>query len=152
MITKYLDYIKLLENNFDIKLHPKAIENDNLFIIPNTKDDNYNCVGYSLEINEFVSHHIGRYWIDSIERSGSINNLIKVFEYFGFERSDSSVEEGYKKIVIYGNRGFASHAAIQLDDIWYQSKMGEYEICKHKLEAIEGILYGYPKVWMKKKI
>ena len=152
MITKYLEYIKFLESKFDIKLHPKAIENINLFIKVNSQDDNFNCIGYALSINEFVSYHISRYWIDSVPRNASIINLVKIFEHFGFERCNSLVETGYKKIVIYGNHGISKHAAIQLDNIWYESKMGSYEICKHTLEAIEGALYGYPKVWMRKKL
>ena len=41
MITKYLEYIKLLESKMDGSLHPKAIINTNLIIKEGTDDELY---------------------------------------------------------------------------------------------------------------
>lgn len=153
MITKYWDYIRFLESKMDISLFQKGIKNVNIIINEETENKFYNCFAYSLGIKDrYIIHTHIEFWVNSVPQTGSIFNYIKLYEYFGFEKSDSSFEEGYKKIVIYGNKGFALHAAIQLDDIWYESKFGKFEIGKHTLESIEGTLYGFPKIWMKKKL
>ena len=57
--------------------------------------------------------------------------------------SDSSLEAGYEKIAIYVKDGIPTHAARQLGDGRWTSKLGKYEDIEHdSLDALNGDGYG----------
>jgi hypothetical protein len=71
--------------------------------------------------------------------------LLAALQSLGFEGCDSrSVEAGYEKVAIYATSdGEYTHAARQLTDDRWASKLGEWQDIEHDtLEALEGTSYG----------
>jgi hypothetical protein len=66
------------------------------------------------------------------------------------------LEEGIEKIAIYEWKEQFKHVAIQLDNGYWASKIGDFEdIVHYKLEAVEGHMFkaktfGQPKFYMKR--
>ena len=56
---------------------------------------------------------------------------------------NGSLEDGYEKVAIYARDGELTHAARQLRDGRWTSKLGKYEDIEHdSLEALYGDGYG----------
>jgi hypothetical protein len=92
----------------------------------------------------------------------TVESAVKVYEALGFqecrttplgERYDSSLEEGYEKVAIYGDQWGYTHAARQLEDGKWASKIGELEDIEHDSpEDLTGSDYGsVVKVMEKRK-
>jgi hypothetical protein len=55
---------------------------------------------------------------------------------------DISYNTKYTKVALYTSDGISTHASIQVDNIWWESKIGELGIIKHDLFEIENDVYG----------
>ena len=69
---------------------------------------------------------------------------MKVFTEMGYSICDNTDKEtGYEKVAIYARNGLWEHAARQLDDGRWTSKIGEFEDITHPSpEDLAGELYG----------
>jgi hypothetical protein len=118
-------------------------------------DISYNCLAWA-------AHYTDRwldplkptgYWPADIPRRNTLNNLTKVYEALGYSRCDSpDLEVGYEKIAIYTDRrGLPQHAARQLENGRWTSKLGEAEDIEHDhLQVFEGSLYGKPARYLRR--
>jgi hypothetical protein len=79
---------------------------------------------------------------------------LAAFRSRGFEVcNDGSLEAGTEKIVIYELQGKPKHAARQLANGNWTSKMGDFEDVEHlELSCLGGPFYGEPSVYMARKI
>ncbi|MDA2915927.1 hypothetical protein MYX64_03665 [Nitrospinae bacterium AH_259_B05_G02_I21] len=69
--------------------------------------------------------------------------LTVLFEQLGYRVCpEAGLEEGYEKIAIYASRGGATHAARQLENGKWTSKLGENIDIEHTLAGLEGPDYG----------
>ena len=103
----------------------------------------YNCVAWALEITtQWWSHD--RIWPDSVTRSSYIHALVQVFESFGYAICDNvERESGYDKVALYALDGVWQHAARQLEDGRWTSKLGPFEDIAHPSpEDVAGQLFG----------
>ena len=103
----------------------------------------YNCVAWTLGItNQWWSHD--RIWLDSVPRSLEATALTQLFEAFGYVVCDSAEREaGYDKVALYVLNGEWQHAARQLEDGRWTSKLGPFEDITHPSpEDVAGELYG----------
>ena len=71
--------------------------------------------------------------------------------------SNDDTEEGFQKIAIYSLNGVPTHAAKQLPDGRWKSKLGPWEDIEHNttkaVETSGGVgIYGEVKVFMKRPI
>ena len=90
------------------------------------EDDNYNCVAWAAGINDEIWQDAppGYKWPAS-RRTQGIESLVEVFENLGFEQcEDSSLEDGYDKVALYARNRLWGHAARQLSDGRWTSKLG----------------------------
>ena len=56
---------------------------------------------------------------------------------------DGNLEPGYEKVAIYAMDGEPTHAARQLQNGWWTSKLGKYEDIDHdSLEELQGYGFG----------
>lgn len=79
--------------------------------------------------------------------------LTVLFEQLGYRVcSDSGLEEGYEKIAIYALEGSATHAARQLENGKWTSKLGENIDVEHTLMGLEGPVYGEVVKILKRKL
>lgn len=83
------------------------------------------------------------FWPEVIPRFLTIETLSWAYELLGYQICDSNKhEEGFDKIAIYAIDGSPTHAAKQINqDIW-TSKLGDLEDITHTLSGIEGEAYG----------
>ena len=86
----------------------------------------------------------------------TIHAFVDLFSSRGYEKcKDGNLEKGYEKIVIYGihsDTGIEpTHAARQLSNGWWTSKLGWEEDIEHKnAEDVAGPLYGKPIQFMRR--
>ncbi len=69
--------------------------------------------------------------------------LTSLFEQLGYSVCpEAELEEGYEKIAIYALRGEGTHAARQLENGKWTSKLGENIDIEHTLAGLKGPHYG----------
>jgi hypothetical protein len=105
----------------------------------------YNCISHTLNINNDISWPFdnNNYW--PVSRDLTKESFDKFYEFHGFEKMnllDFSYEPKYIKVALYTNKGIPTHAAIQVDEFFWESKIGELGIIKHDLFEIEDNVYG----------
>jgi hypothetical protein len=83
------------------------------------------------------------YWPEQAPREETLAAFVHAFETLGYSRCDSSEHEpGFEKVALYAREGTPTHAARQLEDGKWTSKLGELEDIEHTLEGIAGSSYG----------
>lgn len=112
----------------------------------------YNCFAWAAG-EDFRRWDVvpGYYWPPGVMRSTAVDFVIEAYRTRGYEIcADRSVEPGFDKIVIYAKPGrIGSHAAIQLLDGRWSSKLGDEEDITHETpESLESTIYGKPFCFM----
>jgi hypothetical protein len=74
----------------------------------------------------------------------SLDAFIKAFGTLGFIPCDDPyMEQGYEKVALYVDHdGKPTHAARQLPNGRWTSKLGKIEDIEHELEGVTGSVYG----------
>jgi len=82
----------------------------------------------------------------------TITELKRVFETLGYQEcSDGGLEQGFEKVALYGLAGSYAHAARQLSDGLWTSKLGNDDDMEHDTpEAVAGGIYGQVELFMKR--
>ena len=118
------------------------------------RDDSYNCIAWAADQQDrwFWPDH-DSYWPDGLTFAETVEAFIELFESFGYEVcEDSNREENYDKIVIYVKDGRPTHAARQLSDGGWTSKLGRLEDIAHEsLHNLTDPTYGAPHTSMKRR-
>ncbi len=110
-------------------------------------DEAYNCIAWAAEDPErwwWPDPQMQKYWPPNVPRAETVEAFEMAFGVLGYsERTDDSVEPGKQKIAIFVSRqGAPTHAARQLPDGWWASKLGPQVDIEHELSAIYGPTYG----------
>jgi hypothetical protein len=114
-------------------------------------DEFNNCIAYAAGVfDEWWQHTPGYKW--HAFRSESIESLVALFANLGYERCDSGeVETGYEKVVLYERGRLWTHAARQLPDGKWTSKLGPDEDIRHdSADCICGAKYGTVYCYMRR--
>jgi hypothetical protein len=111
------------------------------------EDAAYNCVAWAAGRTDTWWQAVpaaGYYWPDNVPWNGRVDSLVRVFESLGFEVCDGDAPEpGYDKVALYGKGDDYEHAARQLSDGRWTSKLGAYKDIEHEtLQALAGEEYG----------
>ena len=120
--------------------------------------DEYNCIAYAVgETDRWWSHLEGEdyYWPEHASRTPSIARLIEVFTGLGYEPcEDDGDEPGFRKVALYADqRGDWTHAAVQLPDGEWGSKLGLYEDISHRTpESLDPDFYGEVHCFMRRPL
>ncbi len=119
---------------------------------PATAD--YNCIAWaSGDTNHWWEP--GIYWpAPCHDGEFGIGVLADLLVHLGYEPCDSDApESGFTKIALYGSTLFYTHAARQLPNGLWTSKLGKLEDIEHDLpHTIAGGVYGEVMDIMKRKI
>ena len=93
----------------------------------------YNCVAWAAgDDTDWWNHESQFYWPDWAPRSPEIEALIQVFAGLGYAICDAvEKEQGYDKVALYALDGQWQHAARQLEDGQWTSKLGRFEDITH---------------------
>jgi len=113
-------------------------------------DTKYNCIAFAAgDLEKWWWPTPDDYWPDNVPREVTFDAFIRAFGVKGFfPCDDGSLEFGCDKIALYGKDLGAgtfvpTHAAIQLPDGRWASKLGKCEDVHHAThEALNGPAYG----------
>jgi len=124
------------------------------FTSPKTK--RYNCMAWAAgETNRNWDPAPGYYWPSGIPDDSSPASGIAAFSTLGYEEcgNDGSLEEGVEKIALYvDSDGDMSHAARQLSDGTWTSKIGDLQDISHDSpDLLIGGEYGEIHTFMKRR-
>lgn len=110
-------------------------------------DEGYNCIAWAAEDTEhwwWPDPQMQSFWPPRVERSESIEAFAKAYATLGYTlRATAQLEPNLQKIAIYATpTGKPTHAARQVSDGWWASKLGMSVDIEHDLIAVEGPSYG----------
>ncbi|QOJ00184.1 MAG: hypothetical protein HRU70_06665 [Phycisphaeraceae bacterium] len=116
-------------------------------------DEGYNCIAWAAEDTErwwWPDAKEQFYWPSSVSREETIEAFVQAYGLRGYvQRSDATLEPGKQKIAIYADgNGRPTHAARQLRDGWWASKLGQQIDIEHELRALDGPAYGAVTIFL----
>lgn len=123
-------------------------------------DPGYNCIAHAAGDSRrfWDSPPWGRpqpgirpYWPTGAEKGRHLAALESVFLSLGYVRAETfELETGIEKVALYEIDGKWTHAARQLADGNWSSKLGRGMDISHPLDGLNGKLYGKPALAMKR--
>jgi hypothetical protein len=117
----------------------------------------YNCIAFAADVEDEW------WWPDPDgdamwpigKREVTKECFIEAFQFVGYsdhETCNGSLESGIEKIAIYLLNGIPTHAAKQLPDGRWKSKLGPWQDIEHNTtKAVEEYVYGKAVIFMKRK-
>jgi hypothetical protein len=132
------------------KLHPGS------FQITSPPDPIYNCIAWAAEDpNEWwwpLANPSEGHWPGGVPRERTLNAFRAAFATLGYtETLGEELEVGFQKIALFADAsGIPTHAARQLMNGRWTSKLGQAEDIEHDLHDLEGDIYGMVVVIMKR--
>lgn len=110
--------------------------------ITSPSDRSYNCIAWAAGDTENwwePDEAELAYWPTEVPREYSLDAYLRAFESIGFERCDSAeLEPGFEKVAVFADQTGPTHAAKQLADGRWSSKLGRFEDIEHELDALAG--------------
>lgn len=132
---------------------PKLRE-DSFEIIEGATDE-YNCIAWAAGDKTawwWPGTPDSHYWPDGIPREETLEAFVQALATLGYSLCKSpDLERRFEKIAIYVKKGQPSHAARQLPDGQWSSKLGPWECITHGFDALEGNEYGQAECLMSRR-
>jgi hypothetical protein len=124
--------------------------------VTSPRDPNYNCVAFAAGDTQawWWPDEAGEdTWPDGVIRAETIEAFRDAFRSLGYRECESDQhEEGFERIALFALDGRPKHAARQLPNGRWTSKLGCLEDIEHGLEDLMGALYGSVSLVMKRPI
>ena len=114
----------------------------------------YNCIAWAAGTSEqWWEAAPGYYWPEGAGMGEDVANLIEAFETLDYlQCCNGELEEGFEKVALYAQGTAWTHAARQLPNGHWTSKLGQAEDIEHILpELVQGTVYGDVHCFMKRK-
>jgi hypothetical protein len=115
------------------RLFPKLFGDRYRIASPRTKK--YNCIAWAAGKSDLWWEPPPHgYWPDGVLADGSIEAAVQLFESLGYTRADQDdvhLEDGVVKIAVYGDAAGYTHAARQLPNGKWISKIGKLQDIEH---------------------
>jgi len=110
-------------------------------------DEGYNCIAWAADDTDRwwePDPLFQQYWPPSVPREYTLDAYVQAYGLQGYtERSNATVELSKQKVAIYAAiNGKPTHAARQLPDGWWASKLGPQIDIEHEFAALDGPAYG----------
>lgn len=126
------------------------------FKITSTQTAQYNCIAWAFGDDSkwyWPDPYQISYWPENVTRKETVDSFIELYQSIGYEICrDSKYESGYEKIAIFADENYApTHAARQLEDGSWTSKLGQSFDVEHSMNSITDGIYGEPVIFMKRK-
>ncbi|NAY91714.1 hypothetical protein GTQ34_07285 [Muricauda sp. JGD-17] len=123
------------------------------FLITSTFTTNYNCIAWAYGDDTkwyWPDPDYIFYWPPGIPREITIEAFIELFRSIGYDICpNGDKEENIEKIAIFtDNNGEPKHAARQLPEGIWTSKLGPNIDVSHSITSMEGGEYGNVRVYM----
>ncbi len=110
----------------------------------------YNCIAWAFGDDSKWYWPDGIYfWPPDISRSLELESFIELYALIGYDVCDhGEFEEGIEKIAIFADVDGPTHAARQLNNGMWTSKLGNSNDIEHTIEAMNGGVYGDACIFM----
>lgn len=126
------------------------------FLVTSPQTPQYNCIAWAFGDNskwywpDSANYY---YWPSQIAREESIQCFIELFKLIGYEVCDSDeLEVDFTKVAIYTDKlGKPTHAARQLKNGYWTSKLGQHFDVSHTIFSMKDGPYGNVAVFMRRK-
>jgi hypothetical protein len=131
---------------------PRLTEHNHRVTSPESVD--YNCIAWSVKDTERWWQP-GVYWPTKSQSDDyGLGILVEAFRSLGFEEcDDGTLENGYEKVALYGSTFLYTHAARQLLNGNWTSKLGRSEDIEHDTpDDLAGGVYGEVRQYMRRAI
>lgn len=93
------------------------------------------------------------YWPAGVAREETLPAFVAAFATLGYaSTADETYEPGFEKIALFANAGFPTHAARQLPEGRWASKLGFLEDIEHDLQDLAGTEYGEVIQFFKRRL
>jgi hypothetical protein len=129
-----------------------------VYQVTSPRDRDYNCIAWAAG----DSHHWWwpgqdvdkEYWPPGVPRERTRDAFVAAFASVGYVVCEGEFPEaGYEKIALFADvAGRPTHAARQLSNGRWSSKLGKMEDIEHGLRDLEGTLYGSVVLIMKRTV
>lgn len=126
-------------------------------LINNSETDKYNCISHTLNIKNISSwpHKDEQKFYWPVKRELSIEAFDEFYKYHGFIKLkyiDDRYDKNILKVGLYIKDNIPTHACVQINERFWQSKIGELGVIVHDLYELESNVYGAIKcIYVKKK-
>lgn len=124
--------------------------------VTSPQDVQYNCIAWAAGENDvwwWPDDMLYAYWPDTVPRQTTMAAFIQAFSTKGYYPSDDgSLEEGFEKVALYAINERPTHAAKQLCDGNWTSKLGQNHDISHAIDALDGPQYGSVALFLKRVI
>lgn len=152
------------ETKLILSWFPK-LQKDELYRLTSPATSKYNCIAWATTEDDFnlwpyqndgvpaTPKGSAYRWPRDVAKDFSVETFQKLFRQYGYEPFDNLIpERGYEYICLYVNdEDEVTHAARQLPDGSWTSKLGVYQDIRHSLHALEGEIYGTVRCIMRRK-
>jgi hypothetical protein len=92
------------------------------------------------------------YWPEDAPRTERLESFYRAFASIGYSTcDDGGYEANFEKVALYALGGIPKHAARQLPDGSWSSKLGKHIDITHTLRGLEGPAYGRVDGFMKRR-
>jgi len=127
------------------------------FILTSPKTSSYNCIAWACGDNTkwyWPDASNIYFWPNDVPREETIDSFIKLFEKFGYSICDNGdYEVEFEKVAIYGtSESIPTHAARQLPDGTWTSKLGQNVDVSHSIFSMSDGDYGNVLIYLKREI
>lgn len=116
--------------------------------VTSPRSKKYNCVAWAAGHTENwwwpEPEATIEYWPPTAPRLKTVDAFRQAFAFLGYEICDTAqLEPGFEKVAVFADEnGVPQHAARQLTDGRWTSKLGQAEDIEHGLEDLTGAVYG----------
>ena len=127
------------------------------FLITSDYTPKYNCISWAYEdISRWYWPDPANiyYWPENISRKVDLNSFVLLFQSIGYLLcNNGSLEPGYLKVAIFtDSNNIPTHAARQLLNGFWTSKLGQNIDVQHSINSMEQGEYGNVAIYLKRKI
>lgn len=141
---------------------PNALPNlnSNNHRITSPTKNRYNCIAWAAGSETKWWWPVNKgFWPEGVPREVNMHAFLGAFATLGYEEcKDGSLEDGYEKVVLFARQDDAgylkpTHAARQLRNGWWTSKLGPLEDIEHaESDDVKGPCYGEQTKFMRRAI
>ena len=125
------------------------------FEIVDQPSQRYNCIGYAAsDATRWWWPDGINYWPPWATLDTKMESLMEALAGLGYEQcDDSDPEDGYQKVALYEVQGEFQHAAVQMPNGHWRSKMGRGPAIEHRNpESLSSGIYGNPTTYMRRAL
>jgi hypothetical protein len=120
--------------------------------VTSDRTTDYNCIAWAAGNDSewwWPAEFQEVYWPEGVPRIEDLASFVAAFATLDYAPCEGDgLEAGVEKVVIYAIDGVPSHAARQLPDGWWTSKLGHSFDVAHTLDAIGNGAYGEAVIFL----